>query len=184
MKILVFAGALRKDSWNKKFALNAEKLLRGIQGIEAEYIDLKPLEIPLYDGDIETQGIPRGVQTLSDKVRNAQALVISSPEYNASMSCVLKNTVDWLSRVKPTPLAGKPVLLLGASPGALGAVRGLWHARNPFVELKAHVFPDMMGLPKADQAFSPDGTLADAKTAEKLKTLLEKYLVFARSLQA
>src|SRR6185312_5208904 len=142
MKILVFAGSLRKGSFNKLFAREAMRLLSS-RGVETEFVDLQPLAIPVYDGDLEeASGVPAGVRTLSDKILAADALLISTPEYNGSIPGILKNTVDWLSRLKPVCLTGKHLLLIAASPGALGGIRSLWHSRQPFEVLGTHVFPE------------------------------------------
>ena len=175
MNILVFAGALRADSSNKKFAREAVRLL-GELSHKAEFLDLKDYPMPPYDGDIEaSSGVPDTTKALSTKITGADALVISTPEYNASMPGMLKNIVDWLSRDKPMALANKPLLLLAASPGALGGVRVLWHARQPFEQLGMHVFPGMLGLPDSYNAFNENGTLKDPKMAEKLKQLLDQF---------
>jgi NAD(P)H-dependent FMN reductase len=175
MKILFFAGSLRKDSLNKKFVREAMRLAQEA-GVDSEFIDLKDYPMPVYDGDIEaSSGIPENTKKLAQKIAAADGLIISTPEYNGSISCVLKNTVDWLSRDKPVSLTGKHLLLLGASPGALGAVRGLWHSRQPFEVLGMHVFPTMQGLPMADKAFDAEGKLADEKTLANLKKLVGQF---------
>jgi chromate reductase len=181
MKILIFAGSLRRDSMNKKFAREAQRLLSARPGVATEFVDLQPLGIPVYDGDIEeASGVPVGVQGLAGLILAADALVISTPEYNGSIPGILKNTIDWLSRLKPVSLTGKPILLLAASPGALGGVRSLWHTRQPFEVLGAHVFPEMMGLPLAHAAFDEKGGLKDAKVVERLSGLLDRFLAHAR----
>lgn len=175
MKVLAFAGSLRRDSTNKKFAREAVGLLVRHGQASAEFADLRDYPMPLYDGDIERSGIPNSVLALANRVADADALVIATPEYNGSISSVLKNAIDWLSRVKPVPLAGKHVLLLAASPGGWGGIRGLWHSRVPFEALGAHVFPQMMSLPAAGSAFDERGRLTDAST-QQLQTLLSAFI--------
>jgi NAD(P)H-dependent FMN reductase len=183
MKILLFAGSLRRDSLNKKFAREAARLLSALPGVETEFVDLQPLAVPVYDGDVEAAiGVPAGVHEFARKIAAADALVLSTPEYNGSIPGVLKNTIDWLSRLKPVSVSGKPLLLLAASPGALGGIRSLWHTRQPLEVLGAHVFPEMMGLPLAHEAFDASGALKDAKTAERLAGLLERFVAHARKL--
>lgn len=178
MKILTFAGSLRKDSLNKKVSKCVLSYVQAKKWGEIEFLDLQGLSIPIYDGDIElATGLPNGVQKLCAKIQEADALIISSPEYNGSISGVLKNVLDWVSRQKPEPpIKGKPVLLLGASPGALGAVRGLWHTRVPFEVLGCHVYPEMMGLPKAHEAFNEDGKIKDEKTRQRFEKLLKDFI--------
>lgn len=179
MKILVFAGSLRKGSLNKSFAREAARLLTA-RGHACEFVDLQPLSIPVYDGDLEAaSGVPAGAKALAEKILAAQALVISTPEYNGSIPGILKNAVDWLSRLKPVSLTGKPLLLIAASPGALGGVRSLWHSRVPFEVLGAFVHPEMMGLPKAHEAFDENGRLRDAAIAERLDGLLQRFAAHA-----
>src|SRR5271157_4604384 len=176
MKLLIFAGALRADSCNKKSAREALRLAREL-GADGEFIDLKDYPMPVYDGDIETaSGIPAGTAALGKKILAAKALVISTPEYNGSIPGVLKNVIDWLSREKSVSLTGKHLLLLAASPGRLGGVRSLWHSRQPFEVLGVHVFPGMMGLPDAYNAFDAQGRLKDTKTVEQLKKTLDQFI--------
>ena len=94
MKVLVFAGSLRKASLNKKLAQIARALLQADTSLEVEYLDLQELQLPVYDGDIEAKGLPEGVQVLAAHMLKAQAFVISSPEYNGSISSPLKNAID------------------------------------------------------------------------------------------
>ena len=125
MKILGFAGSLRFESYNKK-ALRVA--LQGAEkfGAQAEEVDLKALDIPLYNNDVELRlGIPKKVEELKKKIKEADGLLIATPEYNNSFSGVLKNTLDWISRPPDEPIvtAGKPTGLITASPGRFGGVR-------------------------------------------------------------
>ena len=131
--------------------------------------------MPLYDGDHEqTEGIPATVAALGRKIIGAHAIVISTPEYNGGMSSVLTNAVDWTSRLKPSPFADKHLLLLSASGGGWGGVRGLWHSRVPFEALSVHVFPQMMCLPHAHTAFDVHGHLKES-SAHQLRKLLSAF---------
>src|SRR4051812_23259552 len=123
MKYLLFSGSLRTGSLNKKLVAVAEKIISGKAENEVSIADIRSLSIPVYDGDIEAAGIPEGVKKLGSMIQAANAIVISSPEYNGSIAGSLKNTIDWISRLRPVPFEGKPVLLLGASPGGFGAIR-------------------------------------------------------------
>ena len=180
MKLLIFAGSLRADSCNKKFAREAVRLAAKL-GVDAEYLDLKDYPMPVYDGDIEAaSGLPDSTIALGKKIAEADALVISTPEYNGGIPGILKNVVDWLSREKPVSLAGKHLQLLAASPGALGGIRSLWHTRQPFEALGVHVFPGMMGLPNAYVAFDAEGKLTDEKTASRLQDTLEQFITHVK----
>ncbi len=181
MKLLVFAGSLRADSCNKKFAREALRLAKEA-GAEAEFIDLKDYPMPVYDGDIETSaGIPENTVKLGEKIRTADALIISTPEYNGGIPGVLKNVVDWLSREKQVSLTGKHLLLLAASPGALGGIRSLLHSRIPFEMLSVHVFPDKVGLPNAYSAFDEQGRLKDEKILKRLRSTVGKFIAHVKS---
>ncbi len=176
MKLLIFAGSLRTDSCNKKFAREALRLAQEA-GIDGEFLDLKDYPMPVYDGDIETStGIPETTLKLGKKIASADALVISTPEYNGGIPGILKNVVDWLSREKSVSLTKKHLLLLAASPGAIGGTRSLWHSRQPFEMLGVHVYPGMLGLPNAYSAFDEQGRLIDEKNQQNLRKLLEQYI--------
>jgi NAD(P)H-dependent FMN reductase len=180
MKLLVFAGALRKDSCNKKFAREALRLATEA-GAEGEFVDLKDYPMPPYDGDIEAAlGIPDATKQLGKKIAAADALIISTPEYNGSIPGILKNVIDWLSRDKPVSLEGKHLLLLAASPGALGGVRSLWHSRQPFEILGVHVYPSMLALPDAYHAFDAQGKLTNEKILQNLTKLIGQFIAYVK----
>jgi chromate reductase, NAD(P)H dehydrogenase (quinone) len=181
MKLFVMGAALRKGSFNRKLAMNAAEFLLELTPEDViELADFRDFEMPIYDGDLEEgSGVPKGAIDLAAKFAANDAIVISTPEYNGGIPGALKNALDWVSRVDQNPLDSKPLLLLGASPGALGAVRGLWHTRVPFEALGAAVYPTMFGLPKAIAAFDPKDHLSDAKTVERLKKLLSEFRTYA-----
>lgn len=179
MKIVFTAGSLRANSLNKKFAQEALRLAKEL-GHDGEFLDPRDYALPLYDGDDEEKnGAPLNARKLAEKIAAADAVVLATPEYNGGIAGNVKNTLDWLSRLKPMPLADKHLLLLGATPGAMGALRGLWHTRQPFEAVGMHVYPGMMGLGMAGEAFGADGHFADEKKAAQLKELLEKFLKHA-----
>ncbi len=180
MKVALFCGSLRKDSLNKKLLLATKDLLP--EGTQADFIDLKPLNLPVYDGDIENEKFPEAVNLLGEKLKSANAWIVVSPEYNGSISSPLKNTIDWLSRLKPHPFNKKPVLLMAASPGAMAGVRTLVHSRQPFESLGAFLYPQGFGLAKAHEAFDAQGKLIDAKNQDRLREVLKDYIDFANKL--
>jgi chromate reductase, NAD(P)H dehydrogenase (quinone) len=175
VKVLAFAGSLRTDSANKKLAREAVRLLTEHSLARAEFADLRDYPMPIYDGDREqNEGLPDEVIKLGGRIGEADALIVATPEYNGSISSVLKNALDWISRLKPMPVAGKHLVLLSASPGGWGGVRGLWHSRVPFEALGAHVFPQMMSLPGAGSVFDEAGRLTGAP-AQQLQNLLRAF---------
>jgi NAD(P)H-dependent FMN reductase len=176
MKILAFAGSLRKESLNLKLVRVAAGLAAKA-GHDVAVAELAEYQIPLYDGDVETaSGLPAGAARLAAAVKQADAIVISAPEYNASVSGVLKNAVDWISRDKSDPLEGKPVLLLSASPSMAGGNRGLWHLRVPLEACGAFVNPEMYSLAQANKEIDAAGNLVNPKRLESLTGLVNAFL--------
>jgi NAD(P)H-dependent FMN reductase len=167
-KILAFAGATRRESFNKKLVRIAARAAEEAGG-EVTLIDLRDLPLPLYDGDLEAeQGLPPNGRRLKDLFLAHQGLLISSPEYNSSISGVLKNTIDWVSRPVPNekPLecfTGKVAGLVSASPGALGGLRGLVTVRSILSNINVLVVPDQAAVSKAHEAFDGEGQLKDPK---------------------
>ena len=138
-KILAFAGSARKDSVNKKMIAAVARMAEA-QGAEVTLIDLADYELPLYHGDVEAAQFPENAVKLKALFRAHDALLVASPEYNSSITPLLKNTIDWVSRPAPgdegpSPYPGKTVALMGASPGALGGLRALNHVRDIFYNL-------------------------------------------------
>ena len=175
--ILLFAGSLRAESLNKKLLGVVNNYLNEKQ-IKHTLIDLIDFTMPLYNQDIEkTTGIPLSVDAIAAYIKDADALIIASPEYNGSISSPLKNTIDWLSRCKPMPLADKHLLLLSTSPGKFGGVRGAWHTRVPFEMLGVHVFPDMFSLEEGDKQFNDMIAFIDVSVNERLKKIVNKFIL-------
>jgi len=165
-KILAFAGSTRSQSWNKKLiriaAQDAEEA-----GAEVTLIDLGDYPMPLYDGDLEqAEGLPSAARELKALMVASQAFLLSCPEYNSSISAVLKNAIDWISRPRadePRYVAfkGKIAGLLSASPTNLGGVRALLTVRQVLNTLGVLVLPTQFALAHAASAFSDDGTLKE-----------------------
>jgi NAD(P)H-dependent FMN reductase len=184
MRILTFSPVLRKGSFNRQLIALAAETLRQKPGVQVDQADFaSEFPMPVYDGDVEEEkGIPEGAKKLIERIRAADALVVSTPEYNGGICGVFKNAIDWVSREDPIAFDTKPLLLLGASPGALGAVRGLWHTRVPLEAIGTRVYAEMFGLPRAHQAFDEKGKLKDEKTVSRLDELLNDYVEYARRL--
>lgn len=174
-KILAFAGSLRKDSYNKKLVKVASKGAEEA-GAKVTYIDLKDYPLPVYDQEIEDEsGIPENALKLKELMLSHDGFLIACPEYNSSISAVLKNVIDWTSRMsKPDEVylscfIDKAVGLLSASPGGLGGLRGLVHVRSIFGNINSIVMPYQKSLSQAHQAFDDAGNLKDPKTQEDVK---------------
>ncbi len=175
-KILAFAGSTRTDSYNKKLVHVAAEGARKA-GALVTIIDLRDYPLPLYDGDLEeSQGLPENARRLKALFTEHQGFLIASPEYNSSISGVLKNAIDWVSRPvddKP-PLVefkGKVASIMSASPGALGGLRGLTPLRSILENIGVLVLPDQIAVSKAHEAFNSDGTLKDAKQQASVEKL-------------
>ena len=183
MKILAFAASLRAASLNRKLIQQAVTILQAASGVDIDLADFREFDMPMYDGDLEARdGIPAGGREFIRRIQGADGLLISTPEYNGGIPGTLKNAIDWASRAEPIPFEGKPILLIGASPGGLGAVRSLWHSRVPLETIGAHVYPEMMGVPRAHQAFDDSGSLQDPTQLSRLRGLLLSYIDFVRRL--
>jgi chromate reductase, NAD(P)H dehydrogenase (quinone) len=123
VRFLVFSASLRRDSYNTRLASLAASILEE-KGAGVDRASMRDFECPFYDQDVEaTQGIPEGAARLRDCLLAADAYCIASPEYNASMPAVLKNSIDWVSRFRPQPLKGKRGLVMSASPSMVGGNR-------------------------------------------------------------
>ncbi len=175
-KILAFAGSTRIDSFNKKLVkIAATGAVEG--GADVTVIDLRDFAMPLYDGDLEhQQGLPSSARKLKDLMLSHQGFLISAPEYNSSISGVLKNTIDWVSRPSEgeEPLAcfkGKVAGIMSASPGGLGGLRGLVHVRAILENIYVLVIPDQIAVGKAHEVFNADGTLKDKKQEDQVKKI-------------
>jgi NAD(P)H-dependent FMN reductase len=179
LNVLVFAASLRKESINARLAGLAARIAREL-GATVDHASMRDFDVPLYDGDIEAQGMPAGAYTLRDKLLASDAFILASPEYNGSMPGTIKNLIDWTSRFRPQPFDGKHGLLLSASPSLAGGNRGLWSLRMPLEHLGARVFPDMFSLAMAHKAFDGD-TIADATLLARFEKNVQAFLSLAEA---
>lgn len=187
-KILAFAGSTREGSFNKKLVKVAIGAARAA-GAEVTFLELRELELPLYDGDLETsQGLPPGGRKLKDLMLANHGFLISAPEYNSSISAVLKNAIDWASRPVPgeKPLEcfdGKIAALMSASPGALGGLRMLVHLRAILENVGTFVLPKQVAVAKAHEAFDENGSLKDPAQQKKIHQLSTELTEVIRKLK-
>ena len=176
VKILAFAGSLRRDSFNKKALKIAADGARAA-GAEVTILDLRELEMPIYDGDLERdKGLPDGARRFKAALAAHQAILVASPEYNSSISGALKNAIDWATRTdkgggSTENFQGKVAGILAASPGALGGLRGLVALRSILGNIGVIVIPEQHALVKAHEVIAADGTIADAKQREALEKI-------------
>ncbi|MEU2432574.1 NAD(P)H-dependent oxidoreductase [Streptomyces sp. NPDC007861] len=176
LRVLVFGAAMRAASVNARLASLVARLVADT-GATVDLASMRDFHMPLYDGDMEeAEGLPSGALALRDRIERCEAFVISSPEYNASVPGVLKNAIDWVSRVRPQPFKDKHAMLVSASPSMVGGNRGLWALRVPLEHLGTRVYPDMFSLAKAHQGFTEDGQLTDSGLQQRLGETVEAFL--------
>jgi NAD(P)H-dependent FMN reductase len=187
VRLLCFAGSTRSGSYNKKLARLAQHIASA-NGVEAVFVDLTDYPMPLYNGDLEAEeGPPQKAKEFKALLGEYQGVFISSPEYNSSITPLLKNTLDWVTRVRAKGESGLEVYrsrvfaISGASPGYYGAMRSLLHLRQILeVGIGATVIPQQLALPRAADAFEEDGSLKDRGHQDMLKTVIEKLAIQAR----
>ncbi|MDR8391534.1 NAD(P)H-dependent oxidoreductase [Aliifodinibius sp. S!AR15-10] len=171
IKILGFAGSLRKGSYNKSLIRAAIEV--SPNDMEIEFFDLGG--IPLYNADVEADGDPGRVKEFKQAIEAADGLLIATPEYNHGVPAVTKNAIDWASRPpKKAPLNEKPVGILGASPGMTGSARGQSQLRQAFEFTNSYCMPQPEILVyRAHEKFDEQGNLTDERTREYLGKYLE-----------
>jgi NAD(P)H-dependent FMN reductase len=184
-RILAFGGSLRCDSFNQKLANIAATGAREA-GAEVTVIALRDFPLPVFDEDLEeAEGMPAAAKNLKQLFLGHDGLIISSPEYNSSLTAALKNAIDWVSRTETNdepPLAaftGKTAILCATSPGGLGGLRGLVHLRTILGNIGVTVLPDQVAVSQSHSAFGADGTLRDENQSARVKKLgaiLAKHL--------
>jgi chromate reductase, NAD(P)H dehydrogenase (quinone) len=166
MRVLGISGSLRRDSFNSGLLRAAADLLPS--GAELEvFDDLKA--IPPYDADDDVEPAPPAVAALRDAIADADAVLVATPEYNASIPGVLKNALDWASRPHATNvLRGKPAAVVGASTGMFGAVWAQAETRKVLSTIGARVLDAELPVPEGDERFDAEGTLRDPEVEEQL----------------
>lgn len=181
-RLLFFAGSTREASFNRQLARLAADIA-GAEGADATLLELADYPMPIYNGDLEAeQGLPESVKSLKQIFRDCDGFFIASPEYNSSMSPLLKNTLDWLSRKETAdepPLAayqGKTAALCSASPGQYGGLRGLVPLRMMLGNIGVHVIPQQLAVAKANEAFDDQGRLKDAQQMKTLTSIVRNLI--------
>ena len=178
-KLVAFCGSLRKASFNR-MALNAF-IERLPAGTSAQVIEI---DWPLYNADIQAQGFPDKVQAAQKAMLEADGLVLVTPEYNYGPSGVLKNAIDWLSRMTPQPFAAKPIAMFGASGGVLGTARAQYQLRQIMVFLDGRPVNKPEVMIGAAQTRFADGKLTDEATGKLLAELGASLVLAVRHARA
>lgn len=170
MNIIAFTGSLRRNSYNKAALRAASELLP--EGASLDIVDLA--QIPFFNEDLEAEGIPQAIVDFKKKIASADAILIATPEYNYSIPPVLKNALDWASRGAETPLSGKPLAIMSASPGMFGGMRAQYHLRQVCVVLNLMPLnrPEVF-IMNASTKFDTEGKLIDEYSKKAISRLLQ-----------
>jgi len=188
-KILAFAGSARQESFHKKLVKIAAQGATEV-GAEVTFIDLRDYPMPIYNQDLEEkEGLPESVLALKQLFKSHHGLLIASPEYNSSITGLLKNTIDWVSRSEPDepPLAlscfrGKVAAIMSISPGGMGGLRGLVHLRAILQNIGVMVLPDQKTISNAFEQFDGEDQLKDERQQKSVKALGQKLAELAMKL--
>lgn len=184
-RILVFAGSIRSGAFSGQTADIAQKTL-ALQGAEVTRISLADYPLPIMDQDLEKeQGVPENAQKLGAMIAAQDGLLIASPEYNASIPPLLKNTIDWVSRIRRdangntlAPFAGKVAGLCSSSDGNFAGIRGLYHLRAVLMNCQVEVITPQCSVARAGDAFDDQGNLKDERAQKMMDkvcmTLIER----------
>lgn len=184
MKILVFAGSTRQQSFNRRLAAEAAAMVRAA-GAEATLLELADLDIPMYNADLEARGTPSDVVRLKRTLWEHPGWIICSPEYNGSYTALLKNTIDWASSPVAAdpewqdgvkPFRGKVVGMLSASNGRLGGLRSQSHLAPLLLNLECWLAPRGYALAGAAQAFDAQGALSEAAHRAGVQGVVDQVL--------
>lgn len=182
IKVFAICGSLRKGSYNRMALKAAAENLPPSMTLD-QYDRLA--EIPPYNEDIRQQGFPPVIEDLRRRIKAADGLLFVTPEYNYSMSGVLKNAIDWASRPPDQPFAGKPVAIMGASQGVFGTSRAQYHLRQTcvFLDMIPLNKPEVM-IPQAQNKFDAQGHLTDALSLKFIQDLMVALAAWTRRLKA
>lgn len=178
MRVLGISGSLRRDSHNNALLrAAAERLPAGAELIAYDRL----AEIPPYDEDVEVRSVPEPVSDLREAIRDADAVLIATPEYNHSIPGVLKNAIDWASRPPDQPFAGKPCAIIGAAAGMAGSARAQYDLRRSCVFLDMHPLnkPEVL-IGQAQTKFDADGNLTDEAARGFIRDLMANLAGWAR----
>ena len=180
LKVLALAGSTRADSYNKKLIRAAAKLAQEM-GAQVTIIDLRDYLMPFYDADLEKEGMPKNAKRFRDMIMSSDGIIISSPQYNASIPAVLKNALDWASRDEngqesDSAFAGKKFVVMSASPGKKGGAKGLVHLRAVIKDCGGEVLEKQVSIPCADQAFDETGSLKESSLKQQLEQAVNQLI--------
>jgi NAD(P)H-dependent FMN reductase len=186
--IVAFSGSTREASLNKKLVRLAASAARDA-GASVTEIDLRDFPMPFYDGDLQDrEGFPENSRRFKEVLVNHDAMLIASPEYNRSISGILKNAIDWASRSAPgepslAAFNGKTAGIMAASPGLIGGYCGLFHLRALLGSIGVLVLSEQVTVAKAGEAFDEEGRLKDPKTQASVERVARRLVKVAAALK-
>ena len=187
-KLLILPGSARRDSFNRKLAGIAARLATD-SGADVDLVDPADFRLPLFDQELEdAEGLSPNAKALKQKFLAADAILFVSPEYNSSITPLMKNVIDWVSRTETddepalAAFTGKIAGLLSASPGGFGGMRGLVHLRSILGNIGVLVMPTQFSLGSASSKFDEAGQLKDPKDLERVRGVVTKLLAAAAKL--
>ena len=180
MKLVIIGGSLRPASLNRRLLNHVAHVLEG-KGHEIARFEGDALRLPLYEDDVAP---PASASAMQAAMLGAQGLVVVSPEYNQGIPGHLKNAVDWLSTMSPSPWTGLPVLLCAASPGAFGGARAMLSWRATLANMGAFAHPGALPIPHADKNLAEDGTPVEERTRKLVPHVLDQFLDFCGKVRA
>ncbi len=183
-RILVFAGSIRTGAYSGRTADAAQREL-ALQGAEVTRISLADYPLPIMDQDLEKEkGVPENAMRLGRLIAAHDGLLIASPEYNSSIPPLLKNTIDWVSRIRKDggapfhPYAGKVAALCSSSDGNFAGARGLYHLRSVLMNCQVEIITPQCSVPRAQDAFDESGQFRDEQLRKRMevvvRTLIER----------
>lgn len=189
-KILIFSGSIRTGSRNTQLANAISKAVPEFGGAPT-LVSLQDFEMPIYNGDLESgDGVPEAAKRFAALMTAHDGIIIVSPEYNASLPPLLKNVLDWVSRVKPEageelqPFKGPVFAIAGASPGAMGTLRNLTAMRTMLMQgFGALVVPEQLAVPQSGNAFDEDGNLIADRSKSSMESMLGSLVTKATALK-
>lgn len=188
VKLVAVAGSIRSASYNRRVLDTAVEAARAA-GAQVQLIDLREYPMPIFDQDLEAQGgTPDAAKELRRIFRASDGMLLASPEYNGSLTPLMKNTIDWISRADDegpslSGFSGKVAAIMSASPGALGGLRGLAHLRAILSGINVLVLPKQVAVSHAADAFMEDGSIKDPKRREGVQQLAQSLVKTAARLR-
>lgn len=176
IRLLVFSVSQRTGSYNTKLAMLAADVIERHGGI-VDFANMKDFDAPSFNQDLEINNFkPDGAVEFRRRLLANDAFLITSPEYNASVPGLIKNSIDWVSRFRPQPFNEKHAMLMSASPSMIGGNRALWQLRMPLEHLGANVFPNMFSLAMAHKAFDTSGNIADEILSKRFEDNIVAFM--------